>query len=260
MLADDRLRLIRVKIERAYKHIEDLEDAIAPFVGPVFKSVSFDRDPETGKPRLQTEPLYIYTSNIPAIAGDAVHNLMSSLDHLAFQLVSVGAARGIVRKEKPETIQFPIAHDAKTYESRKLRYVDGATPEAIEAVDRLKPYKGGNDALFLLYKLDIADKHQSIFPMGKDFIMDGVSFKSDEPFFSGLGIPDQEKNMNLTGDESFIQLAVERSNPLLPTLHQLADLVSNIVSSFRPLLESPVIAPKTLSFMEEFESLGFPKE
>jgi hypothetical protein len=237
MTADDRLTLIRVKIERAYKHIEELEDACRPFVGPVFKTVSFQANPQTGKPDLHIGSMNIYTSDIPAIAGDAVHNLKSALDHLAFQLVDAGVESGIPRNGKWEDIQFPISHSPDAYKSRKLRYVEGARREAIEAIDRLKPYKDGNDALWLLYKLDNADKHSFIFAIGEDIIMDGVAFKGNNPFFTSLDASDDEQNMNLASTESLAQSAVPISNALLPALHQLAELVSNIVTSFRTFLE-----------------------
>lgn len=237
LLADDRLRLIRVKVERAYKHIEDLEDVTKPFLGPVFKTVSLQSDSDSRKPRLQFDPLQIYTSHTPAIAGDAVHNLMSALDHLAFHLVCVGMQSGIERTERLDSIQFPFAHDANTYELRKARYIQGARREAIEEIDKLKPYKGGHDSLWLLYKLDITDKHKSILAVGTEFIMDGVPFKANEPFFAGLDAPNDEEDMNISGDESLPQPSIGRANALLPTLHKLADVVSAIVTNFRPFLE-----------------------
>jgi hypothetical protein len=240
MTADDRLRLIRVKVERAYKHIEDLEEAIAPFGGAVAHNVWFDSDANTGKPILQSGPVHIYSSRIPAITGDAVHNLMCALDHLAFHLVEAGVVAGIPRKRIWEDIQFPIAYDLDTYESRKKRYVEGARREAIEELDRLKPYKDGNPALWLLHKLDNTDKHSFITATGKDFIMDGVSFKANDPYFSdfGLYVPaNKQKDVDLSGGESLIQPAVGRANALLPTLCKLADYVSSIVESFRPFLD-----------------------
>jgi hypothetical protein len=259
MTADDRIRLIRVKIERANKHIDDLEDAASAFKGPVFKTVRLKPESEFRKPSLQFDPLLIYNSAVPAIAGDAVHNLMSALDHLAFQLVCVGVESGIERKERWESIQFPIAHDAQTYESRKGRYVDGAQRDAIEVLDRLKPYKGGNDGLWLLYKLDIADKHRVILAVGEDFIMDGIALKAHEPFFTELGTLSDQENVDLASGESFIQPAIGKSNALLPTLHQLSGLVSGIVESFRSLLGSPEVPAKSLSALEEFDLLEWPK-
>jgi len=235
--ADDRLLLVRVKVERANKHIADLEDACRPFIGPIFKTLSVQANPEGGKPRLKIGSMNIYTSDIPAIAGDAIHNLKSALDHLAFQLVSVGVESGIERRGRWEDIQFPIAYSSDAYESRKLRYVEGARREAIEAIDRLKPYKDGNPALWRLYKLDNTDKHSLIFPIGQDFIMDGISFKAHDPFFTALLAPEYEEKVNLSREPSVSDLPIGQGNALLPTLHQLAELVSNIVTLFRPFLE-----------------------
>jgi hypothetical protein len=236
MLANDRLRLINVKIQRAYKHIEDLEDASRPFVGPVFKTVSLQSNPQTGKPGLHFGSMNIYTSDIPAIAGDAVHNLKSALDHLAFQLVCAGTDAGIPRAGRWEDIQFPIAYSADGYEGRKLRYIEGARREAIEVVDRLKPYKGGNDALWLLYKLDNADKHSFIFPVGEDFIMDGAAFKADDPFFTSLDASEQKQNVNLPRPPSPSDPPIGRGKALLPTLHHLAEIVDRIVAELEPFL------------------------
>lgn len=259
MISNHRLHLIRVKVERAYKHISDLEDAILPFRNALTQTVSFERDPDTGKPTLQSSPLHIYDSNIPAITGDVVHNLWSALDHLAYQLVCVGIESGLTRTERMQDIKFPIAHDSNTYESRKTRYIQGAQREAIEAIDRLKPYKSGNSALWLLHQLDIADKHRLILAIGSDFIMDGISFKATDPYFSGFGLfhtAHEKKDVNLPGNESLPQPSVSWTNTLLPTLGKLADYVSNIVDSFLPLLgPTSVEEERPLSPVEEFRLL-----
>jgi len=239
--ANHRLHLIRIKVERAYKHIKDLEIAILPFSNSITHLVSFDPDPDTGKPVLQSNPLHTYDSSIPAITGDVVHNLMSALDHLAFQLVCVGIESGLTRRQKMEDIKFPFAHDSHTYESKKTRYIEGATREAIEAIDRLKPYGGkdGNAALWLLYKLDILDKHRLILAVGSNFIMDGISFKANDPYFSDFGLyrfEHDKQDVNLASSESLIEPAIGRTNALLPTLCKLADYISNIIDSFLPLL------------------------
>jgi hypothetical protein len=240
MTANDRLRLINVKVERAYEHIEDLEEAIRPLANAVTHSVWVDNDPNTGKPALQSGIVHIYSSKIPAITGDAVHNLMCALDHLTFHLVQVGVASGIPRKRVWEDIQFPIAHNSDTYKSRKLRYVEGARREAIEELDKLKPYKDGNPALWLLHKLDNTDKHSFIAATGGNFIMDGVSFKANDPYFSSFGIyrfAHEQEDVDLSSSESLAQPTVGRTNTLLPTLCKLANYVDAIVMSFRPFLE-----------------------
>jgi hypothetical protein len=95
---------------------------------------------------------------IALIAGDAIQNLVSALDHLAYQLVMVGSNDNPPNRK---WIYFPIADDAAKYESKKLIRIEGARESAIKAIDALKPYKGGNDRLWALYRLNSIDKHVS---------------------------------------------------------------------------------------------------
>ena len=259
MTADDRLRLIRIKIERADKHLDELEAAILSLGEATFKTISMERESETAKPSLKVDPLYIYGFDIPAIAGDVVHNLRCALDHLAFQLVSVGVESGESRAEKWADIQFPILYSLDTYKRRKRRHIQGARREAIEAIDRLKPYKGGNDALWLLRNLDNTDKHSFILLAGEDTIVGGIPLKAYKPYFTSLDNPKDKNNVNLSSKEAFCEPAIGGVNPLLPTLHQLTELVSNIVASFRPFLECPITATEELSLLEEFRSLDWSK-
>jgi len=238
MNADDRLRLIRVKIERANKHIAELEEFVlgsGVFHG---KSIRLDSDAKTGKPRFDFRPFSIYEPQIPAITGDAVHNLRSALDHLAYHLVMVGTDKGEMRTEGWEKIQFPITHGADSYKSnRTAGKVQGMERKAIEAIDALKPYKGGNEPLWLLHKLDNTDKHSFILPIGEDIIICGVSLRATEPFFASIGDPETDDDVDFTYKETLVEPAVGKANAVLPTLHKLSQLVSYIVAEFRPLLE-----------------------
>ncbi|MGA2571087.1 MAG: hypothetical protein ABSF23_11265 [Terracidiphilus sp.] len=260
MTPDDRLRLIRVKIERAEKHLDELEAAILSLGQATFKLISLDSQPETGKPFLNARPLNVYPPAIPAIAGDVIHNLRSALDHLAFHLVMVGVTFGETPPEKWEDIQFPIMYSLKGYEGRKGRHIQGARREAIEAIDALKPYKGGNEALWLLRRLDNTDKHSFLWPIGENVIVGGVSLKAYEPYFTSLDDPKDNQDVNLASEETLIEPAVGRANALLPTLHKLTHLVSNIVTGFLPLLQDNPPAPqRILSALEEWEQLDWPK-
>ena len=90
MTANERLALIRVKVERAKEHIRDLEAEVRSFLSKSPYVVGAKRDPQTRK-------LIYYVANvsetpikIAPIAGDVIQNLRSALDHLAYQLVIVG--------------------------------------------------------------------------------------------------------------------------------------------------------------------------
>lgn len=238
MTADDRLALIRIKIERAYQHFDELKKGLTSGMADQLHAVTMESDAES---LCETGPFFILDSTIPAIVGDIVHNLRSALDHLAWQLVSVGVASGETRSQGWEKIQFPIAHSLDSFVSMKGRAIEGARREAIEALDRLKPYKDGNDALWLLRQLDNADKHSFILPMGKLYILRAkgasVWFQAQNPFFTSLGIPQKDQDMNFSRKEPIPEFRIGGENALLPTLHQLLKSVSNIVSEFRPLLE-----------------------
>jgi hypothetical protein len=239
MTADDRLALIRIKAERAKQHLDELEKGLAAGMADQLHAVTMESDTES---LYETGPFFILESTIPAIVGDVVHNLRSALDHLAWQLVSVGTASGETRTQGWEKIQFPIAHSLDSFVSMKGRATEGARREAIEFLDRLKPYKGGNDALWLLRQLDNADKHSFILPVGKLYILRAagaasVWFQAQKPFFTSLGFPQQNQDVDLPGKEPIPEFRIGGEKALLPTLHQLFKAVTNIVTESRPLLE-----------------------
>jgi hypothetical protein len=80
---DDRLKHATLKILRAKEHAAELNRQIGEF---------FAANPY--KVATNTKKIIYYVSSvdpvpdaIPLIAGDAIQNLMSALDHLAYQLV-----------------------------------------------------------------------------------------------------------------------------------------------------------------------------
>ncbi|MCU1268739.1 MAG: hypothetical protein JWN74_33 [Acidobacteriaceae bacterium] len=248
--ARDRLILIRVKIERAKKHLRDL----AAEVLSLQHTTILTPDPNTG---IAPNPMVLLHPNkfqkVPtlsfeavAIAGDVVHNLRSALDHLAKQLVLVGVTTAppvvpLTDKELRQ-IEFPIAETFAKYETDKARKVKGMTPAAIEAIDKLKPYKGGNDALWRIHELDNIDKHRTLFTVAHDFLFtadwfDGAYLlKADNPHFAGVE-PNVERDVQAEIEEAISESEIGQTNALLPSLHQLVDFVESLVLSFKPLLE-----------------------
>src|SRR3990172_3595613 len=103
--------------------------------------------------------------DIARIGGDVIQNLRSALDHLAYQLVLVGTG-------KPGPffhVYFPIFDSAPEYKAGKTRQIKGMRQEAIDAIDGIKPYKGGNDTLWQLHSLNRIDKHRLILTAGSAF-------------------------------------------------------------------------------------------
>jgi hypothetical protein len=149
---------VRIKVDRAKKHL-DLEAAIRAFeaLGPY--AVTMQEDPKTGCEVYQFRQSTAIPSDLGALLGDCVHNLRSALDHLAGILVRAGAGT------PGNYTAFPIGADEIHFRSSAIHGLRGAPAAAIKLVRRLKPYKGGNETLWRLHRLDIADKHTLLIPV-----------------------------------------------------------------------------------------------
>jgi hypothetical protein len=248
--ATDRIILVRVKVERARKHLRDLAAEILT----LSHTTILTPDPNT---RVAPHPISLLHPNkfqrvptlsfeVVAIAGDVVHNLRSALDHLAQQLVRVGLTItppvvALTDKELRQ-VEFPVSETVEKYQADKARKVKGMQPRAIEAIDRLKPYKGGNDALWRIHELDNIDKHRSLFTVAHDFLFtsdwfDGAYLlKADNPHFSGIE-RDVEQDVQTEIESAVGNTRTAQASALLPSLYQLLDVVESIVRDFKPMLE-----------------------
>jgi hypothetical protein len=243
--AQDRLILIQVKIERAKKHLRDLAAEILTLE----HTTIVHRDPKTGvpphpitflgNPDFKTVPTLSF--DVVAISGDLIHNLRSALDHLAQQLVFVGSPH-LTTSTISRHIGFPIAKSVTDYETIKAGKVEGMRPEAKEAIDRLKPYKGGNDPLWRVHELDNIDKHRALFTVAHDFLFTSDWFsgaylmKAQDPTFPGVE-PNVEQDIQVEIEKAVGKSDSSGPDTLLPSLHQLVDVVENLVLGFKPLLE-----------------------
>jgi hypothetical protein len=87
--------------------------------------------------------------------GDVIHNLRSTLDHLAFALVS--AAGGTPDKY----ISFPIFDSLKAYTDLAPGRLKGVNPYCLQTIDNMQPYSHGwGHWAWQLHQLDIIDKHR----------------------------------------------------------------------------------------------------
>jgi hypothetical protein len=245
LTAEDRLVLIRVKIERAKKHLLELESEALPVGRANMHVVGMHYDPETGKSTFGIAPLPILPFNVVATAGDVLQNLRSALDHLAWHLAQVGLVRSGAENTIPHRdVAFPISLTAEVYESRKVRKVQGMLPEAVKAIDGLRPYKGGNDALWRLHELNNIDKHENLITVGHDHLFTGSGFdggywlKASSPLFDGIieRVVEPRMHEDFGCQKPLEELQAIKSNALLPTLRQLVDFVDNVVGTFLPHL------------------------
>jgi hypothetical protein len=149
--------------------------------------------------------------------------------------------------------------NAEEYKSESPRKIKGMAPEVIEMIDALKPYGGGNEDLFGLHLLNNADKHRLLLVVGAAHIATTVQIELSPtpqkvripapldwsyPLKDGTElyrIPKQASHFKDDPQFSF-QIAfgdaeVMNGEPLLPHLHQLADLIDAIIIRFDGFLK-----------------------
>lgn len=259
---------VRQKIERANQHIEELKAAVLAFKATDPYKISTKRNPQTRELVyyiVSAEPI---PAPIAAILGDILQNLRSVLDHLAYQLFI--AAGG--DPAKSAHIYFPIFDDISAYKAKSLGKVQGIKQNAIDAIDAIKPYKGGNDTLWLLHKLNNIDKHRLVITVGAAFSEFNIgqhlgAVKVRELLESkGIPLPPQFPDVYMrtrdrmfplkAGDELFIDAPDAKENEdikflcdiafgepgisegesIIETVQGMADLVTQIVFDFKALL------------------------
>ena len=127
--------------------------------------VAAKRDPETRRLIYYVASAEDVPTQIADSVGDAVQNLRSARDYLAYQLVAVGQGR-----EGPFTyVYFPVFNSAAEYEAKKMGQVKGMRKNAVEVIDAICPYRGGADALWQLHQLNRIDKHRLLITVGSRF-------------------------------------------------------------------------------------------
>ncbi len=270
MTADERLALIKVKIERAREHISNLDRAVHTFFDNRPYRVSTKRDRGRGLVYYLSDVQHTPTS-FATITGDAIQNLRSSLDHLVQQLYLVGAKTAAASRK----VSFPIGFDAHAYKSQlgQLK-AEGVRPDAIAVLDSVEPYKGGKGHSFwVLQELNNIDKHRLLVTVGsayqgfnvgahmrpmvqKQWDAAGFAPGTVVPKMDLYVIPADKLFPLKVGDELFIDAADAEENremdfrlnivlsepgiidgaDLLDTVQGFSDLVSNTVLLFKPCL------------------------
>ncbi|HET9101166.1 MAG TPA: hypothetical protein VFN62_12295, partial [Acidobacteriaceae bacterium] len=95
---------------------------------------------------------------LPLIIGDAISNLRNSLDYLACELVTT------MERGSTQTA-FPISDVVPTSKNQKSRYekqVCGMGEEVKKIIEGMEPYRGRDNNLWTLHKLNNINKHRAL--------------------------------------------------------------------------------------------------
>ncbi len=161
---------IGAKLERAEAHIGNLERQIARFIKrkpyTVRKSIEM-QDGKSVARLIAVQNRRVITTDISLVllAGEAIYQLRSALDHLIHQLVTAnGQAARLVNSRSH---QFPIFETSGGYSARAAKMIEGVAPNVGAAIESEQPYMRftytpKNDPLWMLQDLNNTDKHRLI--------------------------------------------------------------------------------------------------
>lgn len=152
-----------LKVERAAEHVAQLSKTIRdekPFTYILRTDCHAGKRVTLAK---KNEPI---VAKCAIIAGDAVHNLRSALDHAYHEVVDPFCTTDGHRK----ACQFPFSKTAAGLEEAiKQRLAHLAGDWLLQSLMALKPHSepGGDEMLCLIHDLDIMDKHRLLIPAGE---------------------------------------------------------------------------------------------
>jgi len=169
----------RLKIERADKHIADIEKNILSL--PDAHTISIQTNPQTGKPCIKFEigDIRKVSVQLGLMVGDAIHNLRTALDY-----TWIGTIERHVPSIASKFSKFPVQETRKMVEGilkgRKIQ-IDVSCPALYKLiVSDIKPYLGGEESIYYLHYLDVADKHLLLIPVMNLNVIRNVAFKNKE--------------------------------------------------------------------------------
>jgi hypothetical protein len=134
----------RLKVDRANKHIEEIDRNIRNLSDPDTHTVTAGVDPHTGQKLIHYDIPQNIPTNLALVIGDAVHNLRTALDYAWLQTIE-----RVVPSAVSDFAKFPIYPSLKVLEAAlKGRKIDTVSPRLYELiVSHLKPYGGGDHSL-----------------------------------------------------------------------------------------------------------------
>lgn len=144
----------RVKINRAHKHIEDLERAISDFrnLDPYFAIPEVNPDGRHGVAWL-VRVVHEMDPMVSAIAADAIHNLHVALDQMW--------QRAIHGRENVERDYFPFYESPDCAKARFRGKEKDRCKQAVDLLNRADAFRIGNP-FWQINSFDNSDKHDTM--------------------------------------------------------------------------------------------------
>jgi hypothetical protein len=169
----------QLKLDRALEHAQSLQGEIDAWVAAKPDPFVVEMDPKPGLPDRQV----IRFTRSPEVpiewslqVGEALHDLRSSLDHLAYAL-AVRNVGGPLPDVVARGSEFPIFGDRQWREAERKAKIGSIDQAAQAVIKRLQPNERGKDyakdPLWRLHELVNFDKHRLL--LVAEYVFSGVS-------------------------------------------------------------------------------------
>lgn len=240
---------VDARLERGKDNIINFKRGIDTFLAESGNSINLNDHLELAKKFIESHSSLTVPKRFSVLAGEVVHLLRSSLDHLAWQLVLANGG-----KPNKKTA-FPIFNTRPT-EDKSAQYnkkVEGMSVRAKELIEILQPYHHPgklwrDDWLWIIYDMDNIDKHRELIVVNTTVERVGTywfgerggpfaTFRSRNPsgepraFFG----PDWKMNVDekIIANIAFRQFGKRENQEVIPSLSKLFNLTLGTVDLFR---------------------------
>jgi hypothetical protein len=155
---------IHEKLKRADENIVNLKTEIGAFLNEGMYPVIPHPDSTTWQEAVNYHRSKPIPKRFSVLAGEIVHHLRSSLDHIIWHFSDVKSANVQTSIEFPVFETEPIEKDKIRNYERKIKGI--RSPAVLKLIKDLQPYNAGADAadesLLIVHNMDRFDKHREL--------------------------------------------------------------------------------------------------
>lgn len=240
----------KLKVERAHQHIQEVERWCHDLVAVDGYAAGAYIDAESRKASLKlVAPRFTKVPGVPiaVLIGDAIHNLRSALDYLAADILRPF-------RVDPESSSFPIDRNRQSLVGKEhYRQIERHAPDIATIIADFIDARGGE--FCGLNQLDRTDKHRLLITTQAvaKFVIQVIADDNDIStaradsyllLSSGAMVaPNSPADIhnkrypNSTALICFGKGEPFENEPVVPTLHQLAQLVTGVVQTLETHLQ-----------------------
>jgi len=235
---------IREKLKRADESIGNLNGEIKAFFDEGLYAVMPDQEDKAFQEAIDYHSKRTVPVRFSVLAGEIVHHLRSSLDHLVWLL-----SDDSYRRSHPTMIEFPVLTQppSKDELARYKRKIQGVSSSRAAALIRVyQPCYGPNpldSPLAILHDFDRFDKHRElvIVVVGYNFRMGPVAmraFMAHKKAKSQVTLGEFGRaiklDVQITPQVAFENFGTLKAEPVVEGLHQFLVFVSGLIEAFEP--------------------------